>query len=129
MTTMTLTRRNNPPFKLLFLMAIIVAVALVVPQVKERTHADLHAEADMIRRCYQNENNWQARLTFFDLPAGLQRDHILCQLPDGRVGDRVTQWCKRSGWLEITAFVIGDGQLATAIRTLRSMGCELVWKR
>jgi hypothetical protein len=112
--------------KLLPILAIAVFVALVVPQVKEVEHAALHEEAAMIRQCFNDPQNWLARFTWLN-SAGLQRDHILCQLPDGRVGDRVVQWCKNAGWKEVTAFIIGDGDLATAIRTLRGMACTQVW--
>lgn len=127
MTTSAMTYHQTPNFGgMIIFLGLIGLALLALPPVIGRTHAEAHEEANLIRECYNNGNLLQ-RWVRIDPAAGLQRDHCLVQLPDGKVGDRIVQFCKNVGWLEITAFVIGDGELKTAIDYLKSKACTQVF--
>lgn len=131
MTALTLARRPHNPLSpwVIILPLLLLGIALVAPAVSTSLHDSMHLESEQIRICFNNPDNWEARMTYLDLKNGLQRDNFLCKLPDGRIGDRVVQWCKNSGWRGVTAYIIGDGTLAEAINTLAAKGCQMVWRK
>jgi hypothetical protein len=127
MTAHTLTYHNRQPSMILPIIIITIILALfTLPAMKESAHANLHAEAAAIRQAY-DAGCLAQRWVKLDLKSGLQRDHCLVTLPDGRIGDRIAQFCKRTGWLETTAFIIGDGSLAEAVAYLAKKACERVY--
>src|SRR5512146_2049149 len=121
MTTLAIThsRSLKPPPAWIFL---VLAAALALPMVAASLHGDAHAEAEAIRQCFRDNGVIQ----IWSNSSG-ERLNCLVQLPDGRIGDRVIQFCKKSGWIEITSYIIGDGSLAETIRVLRAKACQQVY--
>jgi hypothetical protein len=120
MTTLTIERRRTtPPPAWLYLLLL---VAITLPVAAASLHASAHAEADQIRQCYGD-----GRLNQVWINSSGERFNCIVNLPDGRVGDRVMQWCKSSGWVEITAYLIGDGTLAEAVRVLKAKMCTKIY--
>jgi hypothetical protein len=124
MTAAALTYRQPGRLKLWpILLVVVLAATLAIPQAVVRTHATLHSEASYVRQCAAAPEN----LLQVWLNSSGDRLNCIIDLGSGAVGDLVLQWCKKSGWNEITAYVIGDGSLAEAIRTLRNKACTRVW--
>lgn len=121
MTTTILRRNSHKPSVLLL---ILVGITMIIPPVVLSIHASLHTEADQIRACFQNPDN----LLQVWLNKSGERLNCLVQLPDGKVGNHVIQWsCRQAQFLEITSYILGEGDLSTAIRILREKACTQVF--
>lgn len=106
------------------LLLALVLITLAIPVAYQCAHAALHDEASTIRACAEDPANLQRVF----LNSSGERLNCLVQLPDGRTGDHVIQWsCRQLRWLEITNYVISDGSLGEAIRTLLNKGCTQVY--
>jgi len=114
-------RNHNPPWMLLVLAGLLL-FGLSIPGVIASTHASAHSEADMIRQCFQDGHIQQIWLN-----SSGERLNCLVELPDGRTGNEVIQWCKRSGWIEVTAYFLGDGSLLQAVQVLKAKACLQVY--
>jgi hypothetical protein len=127
MTTITAEyKQHRSPTGLIFaLLVIAVFVALAIPATTRVLHTHVHEEASMIRQCAEAPEN----LMQVWLNSSGQRLNCLIDLGGGIVGDLVMQWCKRNGgeWMEITAYIIGDGSLIEAIRTMKAKACTKVY--
>jgi hypothetical protein len=128
MASQTMTYRRGGGISTLFIIIVIciILAMFTLPAMKESLHAELHAEAASIRAAY-DAGCLAQRWVKLDLASGLQRDHCLVELPDGKVGDRIGNFCKNAGWMEVTCFIIGSGELCEAIEYLKKKGCAQVY--
>jgi hypothetical protein len=124
MTAAALTYRQPGRLKLWpLLLAVVLAATLAIPQAVESTHASLHSEANYIRQCASSPENLLQ--VWVNQPGS--RVNCLIDLGNGVVGNYILQWCEKSRWVEITAFIIGDGELREAINYLQKRACTQVW--
>lgn len=121
---MEATLRYHPVrFPWLILLAGLMLVGLAIPPATATVHSGLHEEYDLIRSCAADPAN----LAQVWLNSSGERLNCLVNLPDGKIGNLVLQWCKKSGWIEITAYLIGDGTLKQAVQVLRAKACQQVY--
>jgi hypothetical protein len=104
-------------------LSIVVLAVLAIPTLVQTVHTSLHTEADQIRQCAEDPTN----LNQVWLNSSGERLNCIIDLSGNKVGDYVIQFCRRSGWIEVTAYIIGDGSLARAISVLRAKGCQQVY--
>jgi hypothetical protein len=122
MTTCTLNHNRPNIMPIMLILFILALITVALPAVTERAHASLHTEADQIRQCYRNGSINQIWVN-----SSGERMNCIVDLPDGRVGDLVTQFCKRAGWVEVTAYILGDGSLAEAVRVMTAKNCTKIY--
>lgn len=115
-------QRHRFPWMLVILSGLLL-VGLCIPRAVQSAHAALHAEYETIRACAADPAN----LSQVWLNSSGERLNCLVQLPDGTLGNYVLQFCKNSGWMEITAYLIGDGSLKQAISILKAKACQQVY--
>lgn len=100
-----------------------VVTELSVPEVYWTDHSKLHDEAAEVQQCFEQGNIQQVWIN-----SSGERLNCLVQLPDGRTGDAVIQYsCRQAKWLGIVAYVIGDGQIKTAMDILKAKACVAVF--
>ncbi len=122
MTAIAVTNHNRLPAWPFVIVALVLGATLVLPQVTATVHSQLHDEAAIIRQCYAD-----GKINQIWINSSGERFNCLVDMPDGRIGDQVQQWCKRSGWIIVTSYVIGDGTLAEAVRVLKEKACARVY--
>jgi hypothetical protein len=124
---MTATRSLIPLALLLIAIAAgLMLVTLTMPAVIPNAlpgHAE-HDEAAVIRACAKDPAN----LMQVWLNSSGDRLNCLIRLPDGRIGTEVIQFsCRKLQWLEISSYIIGQGDLAAAVGVLRAKACTQVF--
>ena len=121
---MTATRSLIPIA--LILIAGLLLITLTIPQVIPNAipgHAE-HDEAAVIRQCAQDPAN----LLQVWINSSGERLNCLIRLPDGRIGTETIQYsCRKLQWLEVTSYIIGQGELAEAVGVLRAKACTQVY--
>ncbi len=79
-------------------------------------------DAEAVRKCLLDTGPvsiWEKRNSM--------RNHLLCILPDGRIGDQLVQLDDNGVWHEITSFIRDESSMRDVMRALKEEA-KLVWE-
>ena len=120
-----MTKPNYMPLRLLLYLALATLATLALTQMHPgavfsvsapiyHDHALKHGvEAEIVRNCQQHGPVLQIWLKYDS-----ERYHCLYRMPDGRIGDQITQLDVKGLWHEITSFARYENNLSSVEESL-----------